>query len=127
MLSEKYPMTTHLHGYSFQKDNLGVFGAGTVEWYNESPEESDIFQLLQRSHNKIKNSKKKIMVTHMHPSGSKSEIIGFEGSKAIRKAIDKFHPDILISAHIHETGGLKEKIGRTTVINVSRHPEIFEI
>ena len=67
------------------------------------------------------------MVTHMHPKGSKAEFSGFEGSRAIKKAIDEFHPDILISAHIHEASGIEEKIGKTKVINVSRKAKIFEI
>ena len=86
-----------------------------------------MFELLKKGHQGIKDTKKKIMVTHMHPSGSKAEFTYFEGSKGIRKAIDKFHPDILIDAHIHEAGGMEEKIGKTRVINVSRREKIFEI
>ena len=43
--------------------------------------------------------KKKIMVTHSHHAGSKAEFTGFSGSKAIRKAIEKFQPDLVLSAH----------------------------
>lgn len=67
------------------------------------------------------------MVTHAHPKGSIAEFSGFPGSKAVQKAIKEFKPDILISAHIHEAGGLQEKIGKTTVIHVGRKPKIFEI
>ena len=63
----------------------------------------------------------------MHHHGSKAEFSGFPGSVDIRKAINKFHPDVLITSHVHEAGGLQEKIGDTTVINVSRNPAIFEI
>jgi Icc-related predicted phosphoesterase len=63
----------------------------------------------------------------MHHFGSKAEIFGFEGSVAIRKAIEKFSPDVLISAHIHEAGGTEEIVGKTLVINVSRREKIFEI
>lgn len=67
------------------------------------------------------------MVTHMHPEGSKSEFSGFPGSKAIRKAVEKFKPDFLINAHIHEAGGIEERIGKTHVVNVSGKEKIFEI
>ena len=67
------------------------------------------------------------MITHIHPKGSKSEFSGFEGSKAVRKAIEKFQPDIAIFSHIHEAAGVEEKIGKTKVINVSRKEKIFEI
>ena len=126
-LTNAYENTKNLHGYYFKRQNLGIFGAGGANFGINQTKESEIFELLRRSHEGIKNSDKKIMVTHMHPRGSKAEIIGFEGSKAIRKAIEKFHPDILITAHIHEAGGLQEKIGKTRVINVSRKPTIFEI
>jgi len=54
-------------------------------------------------------------------------VFGFEGSKAVRDAIEKFHPDILIHSHIHEAGGIEEKIGKTQVINVSRKEKVFEV
>ena len=76
---------------------------------------------------KEKDAKRKVMVTHMHPSGSKAEMFGFPGSIAIRKAVDKFKPEILIDAHIHEAGGMEETLGSTRVINVSRKEKIFEI
>ncbi len=127
-LAEMYgPETKNIHGYAIQKGNIGIFGAGTVDWGSESRESKNIFKLLKRGNEKIKNSKKKIMVTHMHPRGSKAEFSGFRGSPAVTKAIKKFKPDILISAHIHEAGGIEEKIGETKVINVSRVPKIFEI
>ena len=67
------------------------------------------------------------MVTHIHPKGTKSELFGFEGSKAVRDAIEKFQPDIAVFSHIHEAAGFEEKIGKTHVINVSRKEKIFEI
>jgi len=126
-LAEMYDNTKNIHGYAFSKDNLGIFGAGGAEIGPHVIAESEIFSLLKKGHDRIKNQEKQIMVTHMHPKGSRAEFSGFEGSKAIRKAIDEFHPDILINAHIHEASGIEEKIGKTKVINVSRKAKIFEI
>jgi len=114
-LAQMYPGTKNIHGYSFQKGNLGIFGAGGGNVINITPDK-EIFNALQRGHKNIKDMEKKIMVTHMHHKGSKAEFSGFPGSKAVKKAIKEFHPDILISAHIHEAGGLQEKIGKTEVI-----------
>jgi len=125
-LAEMYPNTKNIHGYSFIKDNLGIFGAGGGDVVNVTPDK-EIFSALQRGHEKVKDLNKKIMVTHMHPQGSKAEFSGFKGSKAVKRAINKFHPDVLISAHIHEAAGIEEKIGKTKVINVSRKAKIFEI
>jgi len=126
LLAQMYPITKNIHGYSFQKGDLGIFGAGGGNAINITPDK-DIFNALKKGHKNIKDIKKKIMVTHMHHKGSQAEFSGIPGSKAVKKAIKEFSPDILISAHIHEAGGLREKIGKTEIINVSRNPIIFEI
>ncbi|MCX6751101.1 MAG: metallophosphoesterase [Candidatus Pacearchaeota archaeon] len=127
-LTQIYPGTRHIHGYSVTKGDLGIFGSG----YNSSAgpfwiEDEEIFKMLKKGNEKVKDFKKKIMVTHAHPKGSIAEFSGFPGSKAVEKAIKEFKPDVLISAHIHEAGGLQEKIGKTTVLHVGRKPTIFEI
>lgn len=121
------PYAKNLHGYYFTKNGLGIFGAGTANMGIHQIKDEDIFKLLKRSHDKIKNLKKQIMVTHIHPENTKFEFSGWEGSKAVRKAIEKFQPDFAICSHIHEAAGLEEKIGKTRVINVARKEKIFEI
>ncbi len=125
-LAGMYPNTKNIHGYSIKKGDLGIFGAGGGDVINFTPDK-EIFRALKQGHDKIKDSKKKVMVTHMHAKGSKAEFSGFEGSEAVRKAIKEFKPDILISAHIHEAAGIEEKIEGTKVINVGRKAKIFEI
>ena len=125
-LAGMYPNTKNIHGYSIKKGDLGIFGAGGGDVINFTPDK-EIFKALKQGHEKIKDSKKKVMVTHMHAKGSKAEFSGFEGSEAVRKAIKEFKPDILISAHIHEAAGIEEKIEGTKVINVGRKAKIFEI
>ena len=84
-------------------------------------------ETLEKAHSDLKGIEKKIMITHMHPSGSKSEFSGFPGSSSITKAIKKFQPDILIHGHIHEAAGVEEIIGKTRVINVGKNGRIIEI
>ncbi len=127
-LTQIYQGTRHVHGYSIRKGDLGIFGSG----YEPSTgpffiEDEEIFKMLKKGNEKVKDIKKKIMVTHAHPKGSVAEFSGFPGSKAIQKALKEFKPDVLISAHIHEAGGLQEKIGKTNVFHVGRKPIIFEI
>jgi Icc-related predicted phosphoesterase len=124
----KYPNVKNIHGDFVKEGNLGIFGAGYATtvgpfWI----EEKELFGHLKRSHEKIKDSPKTIMVTHMHHRGGKAEFSGFIGSKAVKRAVEEFKPDILISAHIHEAGGLEEKKGKTKIINVSRKAKVFEI
>ena len=126
-LAELYPDTHNLHGYSIKAGDIGIFGAGGADMGISRVSDKEMFETLKKAHEGIKNSKKKIMVTHMHPQGSKSEISGFEGSYGIRKAIKEFSPEILIHSHIHELEGMEEKIGKTRVINVGRKGKIIEI
>lgn len=127
-LTQIYPGTRHIHGYSVRKGDVGIFGSG----YESSTgpffiEDEEIFKVLKKGNDQVKDLKKKIMVTHAHPKGSVAEFSGFPGSKAVTKAVKEFKPDILITGHIHEAGGLQERIGKTRVIHVARKPTIFEI
>ncbi len=126
-LSKAYKNTKNIHGYSISKNNLGIFGCGGADFGSTQFSNKEFFEKLKNAHEGIKEKEKKIMVTHMHPSKSKSEFTGFKGSSGIRKAIKEFSPDVAICAHIHEAGGLAEKIGKTKVIHVARTPNIFEI
>lgn len=126
-LGEMYSNTKNIHGDSFIKGNLGVFGAGGADIGIHHIGESEIFELLKKGNENVKGLDKKIMVTHMHPYKSKSEFSGFKGSKSVRKAICEFEPDIAVFSHIHEAGGTEEKIGKTRAINVSGKGKIFEI
>ena len=123
-LAELYGMR-NIHGYSVKYNNVGIFGAGGALEFNIS--DKDLFDTLKKGNDALSGLHKKIMVTHMHAAGTGSEFSGFEGSKGIRKAVEKFQPDFLIHAHIHEAEGIEEKIGKTTVINVGRKGKILEI
>lgn len=123
-LTELYGMK-NIHGYAVKYKGLGIFGAGGATGFNIS--EKELFDTLSKGHDSLKKTKKKIMVTHMHAKDTASEFSGFEGSKSIRKAVEKFKPDFLIHAHIHEAEGLEDKIGKTKVLNVGRKGQIINI
>jgi hypothetical protein len=129
ILASLYPNTKSLHGYYIKKGNVGIFGAGLANIGGYTIDESELFSLLKRSHEKIKEMEKKLMVTHMHPEGTIMEkVTSFvPPSTAVRKAIERFQPDIAICGHVHEAAGLEDQIGKTRVINVSRKEKIFEL
>ncbi len=127
-LSELYsPYSKNLHGYYFKKEDIGFFGAGTANMGPHQIPDIEIFNLLKKGHEKIKEMSKKVMVTHIHPSKTNFEFSGWRGSDAVRNAIEKFQPDIAICSHIHEAAGLEDQIGKTKIINVARKEKIFEI
>jgi len=106
--------------------DVGIFGIGSPDWQLNLDEEKT-FDKLKIDFDKIKNLEKKIMISHLHAAGTKSEFSGIPGSTALRKAIKEFQPDLFISGHIHEGEGLSEKIGKTRVINVGKKGKIIEI
>jgi Icc-related predicted phosphoesterase len=126
-LAELYPDTKNLHGYSFIKNNVGIFGCGGADFGTCFLDEKGFFYTLKKAHKGVENMKKKIMITHMHVAETMSEFSGFAGSSGIRKAVEKFQPDFLLHSHIHEAEGMQEKIGKTTVINVGRRGRIIEL
>ena len=127
-LAELYGMK-NIHGYSVKYNDVGIFGCGGANIGLFQLEEDEIYTLLKKGFDRIKYLDKKIMATHVHPSESKMEKFTeiFPGSKGVRKAIDKFHPDLLLCSHVHEAEGIEEKIGKTRVINVGKKGKIIEI
>ena len=126
----------NIHGYSVKYEDVGIFGCSGVNIGINSLEEEEIFSLLKKSHNGIKYLRKKIMVTHTPPTGSKMEKFSQTflktnsltlASKGVRKALKELKPDILICSHLHEAEGIEEKIDNTLVINVGRKGKIIEI
>lgn len=118
----------NIHGYSVTYENIGIFGAGGARGPGPGNiADEEIMRTLEKAHLNLKGIEKKIMITHMHPAGSKSEFSGVPGSQSITRAIKKFKPDILLHGHIHEASGFEEYIGKTKVINVGREGKIIEL
>jgi Icc-related predicted phosphoesterase len=128
-LVQLYPNIKSLHGYSIKQDDVGIFGCGGANIGLFRIKEEEIYNLLKKGFSNLKNVKKKVMVTHVHPAeslmGKLTQV--FPGSEAVRKAIEVFKPDIALCSHVHEADGIEEKIGETKVINVGRHGKIIEV
>ncbi len=128
-LAQKYGVV-NLHGAYLKHMNIGFFGCGggNIGPINRIRDE-DILYNLRKAYKGVKNSSKRIMVTHMHPSGGLMERFSdiVEGSLAVRTAIEEFQPDFALCAHVHEARGIEEIIGKSRVINVAQKEKIFEI
>jgi len=119
----------NLHGYSITSGDVGLFGCGGANIGINQIEEKEILSLLRKSYKGIEAAKTKIMVTHVHPSGTTMEKFSrfVPGSDGVRKAVDELKPDILLCSHVHEAEGLEEKVGKTRVINVGKEGKIINI
>jgi len=127
-LADLYDVT-NLHGYSIKFNNVGFFGCGFANVGLSRLGEDEISNVLTKAYKKIRDAKKKVMVTHVHPDGT---LMGkltsfFPGSTGVRNAVKKLKPDILLCSHVHEAEGVEEKIGKTKVINVGREGKIIRI
>ena len=126
-LAELYG-ATNLHGYSILAKDVGLFGCSGVNLGVNQLSEEEIFDLLKKGHEKIKDAKTRIMVTHVHPNESKMDkLCMFPGSVGVKKAIDIFKPDLLLCSHVHEAEGIEEKVGNTRVVNVGKNGKIIEV
>lgn len=129
-LAKQYePYAKNIHGEGEKVKGIGIFGVGSANIGLFQLSEKEIYDSLKKGFDKVKDTKLKIMVSHVHPSESQmsrlSEFV--PGSTGVKRAIEKFKPDIAICSHAHEAEGIEEKIGNTTVINVGRRGKIIEI
>lgn len=123
------PYVKNIHGLGLKKKDVGIFASGGANIGLFQLTEKETLDTLKKGFDKIKDIKKKIMVTHVHPTGGLMEKLTsfFPGSEAIETAIKKFQPDIAICSHVHEAEGFEEKMGKTRVINVGKKGKIIEL
>ncbi len=126
---EQFYGIKNLHGFSVNYEGFSLMGCGGANIGLNQISEEDLFIQLEKANRYVQKGNRKIMVTHVHPSGSKIEKFTpwFKGSTGVTKAIYEFQPDVLICGHVHEAGGIEEKMGKTTIVNVSKTPKIIEI
>jgi uncharacterized protein len=126
-LVEKYK-AKNLHGYALKHGDVGLFGCGYGDIGEHQLTEEQFLNTLKSAHEAVKDTKKKIMVTHVQPQKSILSLGNPDwGSSGVRKAIETFQPDLHICGHVHETEGIEEVIGKTRVVNVGKKGKIFEI
>ena len=125
-LAEKYNIK-NLQNYAFVSDDVGFFGCGGANIGINFMSDEEIHYYLAMGFKYVQNAKKKIMITHVHPQGSKIEKFSFPGSAAVTHAIYQFKPDIHICGHIHEMEGFEEQIGNTKVLCVGTRGKIVEV
>jgi len=122
----------NLHGVRWNIGGAVLYGIGgcsktpfhTPQEYSET-EISDILNGFEVS----REAKTHILVSHAPPNNTKLDkvLIGFHvGSKAIRKFIEDFQPDLVICGHIHEARGA-DRIGKTLIINPGPFPKHYSM
>lgn len=106
------------------------FGGSNPTPFNTPLEfsEKEIYEKLSGMFNAagIKNKKNIVLITHCPPKDTKCDNAkrGHAGSEAVRKIIGEFQPDLAISSHIHECGGITDRIGKTIIANIGTLAEM---
>lgn len=81
--------------------------------------ESEIADYLEAAYGGVDGSRPVVLVSHQPPSDTKVDLAGIGkhvGSTAVRHCIERHHPAICFSGHIHEAQGV-DAIGKTVLIN----------
>ena len=119
----------NLHKNAVMYRNIGIVGCSSLNIGLHQMNDEEVYSIIVENFKKIKDAKKKILVTHVHPAETKMERFSdfVPGSKGLRKAIEKCQPDIVICGHVHEAEGLEEQIGKTKVINVGKQGKIIDL
>ncbi|MBI4158811.1 metallophosphoesterase family protein [Candidatus Woesearchaeota archaeon] len=127
-LAEMYS-AVNLHGYSIKMKDVGFFGCGSANIGKFQLNETEIYDTLKKGFKYVKDTKKKVMITHVHPADSLIERFTsvFPGSKGVTKAIKEMKPDLVLCGHVHEAEGIEDRIGDTRIINVGRNGRVLEI
>lgn len=122
----------NLHDTTRIIENASFFGIGGC---NKTPfhtpreyTEKEMTLLLARF-KKTHDVDRYIFVSHAPPYKTKLDkvFLGFHvGSRAIRKFIEDFQPDIVVCGHIHEARGA-DYIGKTLIINPGPFPKHYAL
>jgi hypothetical protein len=131
-LAKKFSFVKNIHLKHFILGSyffLGCGGGGFTQHHAEFEQSEQKFSEAIKKL-KVKDHKYEIiLVTHQPPYNTKTDYIYGEhaGSKSIRKFIEKYHPSLCITGHLHENEGKRDKIDGTLIVNPGPDGEIIEI
>jgi hypothetical protein len=111
-----------LHGHCIYAEGLALIGLGgspysrfkTVFEYSEGEAE----EVLKEAQ-KFYHGGKLVLVSHCPPQGTKLDEVsdgGHAGSTSVHTYVEKNHPLLVISGHVHEARGV-DKMGSTSLVN----------
>lgn len=117
-----------VHGRGIVYKNLGIYGYGGAKTPFSTPLEPDEEEIefgLKKGWEMVKNSEKKLQLTHAPPYMTKLDLIAegaHVGSKSVRKFIEDYEPNFAVCGHIQEGKGI-DQIKNTKIVNPGRFPE----
>jgi Icc-related predicted phosphoesterase len=108
---------------------FGIGGSNKTPFHTPREYAEKEMTLLLARFKKTPDVYRYLFVSHAPPYKTKLDKVffGFHvGSKAIRKFIEDFQPDIVVCGHIHEARGV-DYIGKTLIINPGAFPKHYAL
>lgn len=108
--------------------NIIGFGGSNVTPFNTPFEypESDIAKSLEDLYALADKDARTIVLAHFPPKDTECDMIAggvHVGSQALRDFIEAKRPELVLCSHIHEAGGAKDNIKKTSIVNIGRLSE----
>ncbi len=123
------PGATVLHGTGIKVAGLQIFGLGGA--VPPTPFGGWSWDLTEVEAEKRLSScsEADVMVVHSPPKGIADVSSAGQslGSKAIRAAIERVQPRLVLCGHIHDSWGERGRIGATEVFNLGPTPNWFDL
>ncbi len=117
----------NIDGIYTHYNGVDIIGVGSPDFRLDIDDKKTLDKLIKNFEKVKDRPTKKVLVSHIHASGTLAEFSGFPGSEVLRTVIDYFHPDVFISSHIHEAEGLEQKIGRTRIFQVGKRGKVINV
>ena len=115
----------YLHKEFYEKENIvfAGFGGGGFSLRDEK------FEKFAEKIKQKKKSKHLVLLLHAPPYGNKTDRVMDEhaGNKSYRDFIIREKPLLVVCGHLHENHGVKDKIGKTLVVNPGPEGKLIEI
>ena len=119
-----------LHGTAVETHSLTIAGLGMavpplppLPWGSADLTEEQAAELLERI------EAADILMSHSPPKDSVGHHASFGdlGSTAVRAAVERLQPKLLLCGHVHDSWGARAMIGETLVANLGPVPVTFEV
>ncbi|MGI8728109.1 MAG: metallophosphoesterase family protein [Solirubrobacterales bacterium] len=116
-----------LHGRGTRVEDVAIFGLGggipaTDRGWSFDLTDAEATELLEEMRAGA------VLISHAPPRGACGQgPEGEEGSVAVREAIERVIPRLVVCGHVHESWGARASIGPTEVANVGPEGAFFEL
>lgn len=118
-----------LHGTSIAVDGVTFFGLGGGVPVTPFGSWSYDFSEQEAASLLINCPPGCVLISHSPPQGVVDRTSGGEslGSTAVRDAILRVHPVLVVCGHIHHCGGRQEMLATTPVVNAGPHGTVWDV